>query len=167
MHITDITMWSTFDKIIRKDLIEILENIMPEDEVKMARLLLSSIHLDIKIKVIETESFQSHKGSPQGDCISGTFFDMYLEDSLRHARCKFNLKKNIDLAFYSKAKKCSLPKEIVYADGTDFIFKTKEEKNNMIEIVNAVFTSRNLLSLLLSSSSSLLLLSIYFLLTLK
>ena len=68
---------------------------MPEDEVKMARLLLSSIHLDIKIKVIETESFQSHKGSPQEDCISGTFFDIYLEDSFRHARCKFNLKKPV------------------------------------------------------------------------
>ena len=32
----------------------------------------------------------------------------------------------------------------MYADDTDFIFKTKEEKSNRLEIVNAVFPSRNL-----------------------
>ena len=30
-----------------------------------------------------------------------------------------------------------------YADDTDLIFKTKEEKNKMVETVNAVFPSRN------------------------
>ena len=42
MNIPGIDMSSAFDKIIRKDLIEILEKILPEDEVRMVRFLLSN-----------------------------------------------------------------------------------------------------------------------------
>ena len=71
-------MSSTFHKIIRKDLTEILENILPKEEVRMARLLLSNTSLDIKIKGVETESLQSKKVSSQGDSISGIFLNIYL-----------------------------------------------------------------------------------------
>ena len=47
----------------------------------MAHLLLSNTSLDIKIKV-DTEHFQSNEGLPQGDSLSGIFFNIYLEDSL-------------------------------------------------------------------------------------
>ena len=65
VHIAGIDMSSPFDRIIRKDLIEILQDMLPEDEVRMARLLLNNTSLDIKIKGVETESFQSNKGSSQ------------------------------------------------------------------------------------------------------
>ena len=55
--------------------------------------LLSNTFLDIKVKEVETESFQSNKGSPPGDSISRIFLNRNLEDSLRRARCEFNLKK--------------------------------------------------------------------------
>ena len=61
---------------------------------------------------------------------------MYLEYSLRHAL--FEFKPEIKHS-YSKTEKSSLPKEIVHADETDFIFKTKEEKNNMIETKCCIF----------------------------
>ena len=35
VYITDMDMLSGFDLIIRKDLIEVLENILPQDEVRM------------------------------------------------------------------------------------------------------------------------------------
>ena len=140
MHIAGIDMSSAFHTVIRIDLIEILENILPEDEVGMARLL----HSNTSTKGGETESFQSNKGSPQGESISRIFFNIFLEDSLRRARCEFKLKKPDIEHSCSKTEKSSLPKEIVYADDTDFIFKTKEEKNNMIETVNAVFPTRKL-----------------------
>ena len=72
----------------QKKLIKILENILPEDELRMTRLLLlSSIYLDImKVKGIETLSFQNNKGSPSGNCIGRTSFNIHLEDSLRRAR---------------------------------------------------------------------------------
>ena len=137
-------MSSTFDTTNRKELIEILANILPEDEVRITCLLLSNTSLDIKIKGVETKCFQSNKGSPKGDSISGIVFNIYLENNLRRARCEFNLKKPEIEHSYSKTEKSNLPKKIAYADDTDFIFKTKEEKNNMIETVNAVFPSRDL-----------------------
>ena len=78
-------MSSTFDTIIIKGPIEILENKLPQEEIRIARLPLSNTSLDMKTKGIETEGFQSNKRSPQGDRISRIFFNIYLEDSLRHA----------------------------------------------------------------------------------
>ena len=82
-------MSSAFDIITRKDLIEIVENQVPEDKVRMTRFLLSNTSLDIKIKGVETESFCSNKGSPQGNSINGIVFIIYQEDSHRRARCEF------------------------------------------------------------------------------
>ena len=72
------------------------------------------------------------------------FFNIYLKDSLQRARFDFNSKKPEIEHSYIKTVTSSLPKEIVYPDDTDYILKTKEEKNNIIETVNAVFPSRNL-----------------------
>ena len=59
---------------IRKDLIEILENLPPEDEVRIVHLLLNNTSLDTKIKEDENQSFQSNKGSLQRDNIRHRFF---------------------------------------------------------------------------------------------
>ena len=64
-------MSSALHTIIRKDLIEILENLRPEDEVRIVHLLLSNTSLDTKIKEVQNQSFQSNKGSPQRGNISG------------------------------------------------------------------------------------------------
>ena len=69
------------------------------------------------------------------------FFNIYLKDRLQRARFEFNLKKPEIEHSYSNTVTSSLPKEIAYPDDTDYILKTKEEKNNMIETVNAVFPS--------------------------
>ena len=55
-------------------------------------------------------------------------------DSLRCARCEFNIKKS-DIK-HCKTEKFRLPKERKS--------KTKKEKDNMIETVNRVFLFRNL-----------------------
>ena len=69
----------------------------------------------MKIKGIEIESFQSNKGSPQGDRVSENFFNIYLEDSLQHVCCEFNLKRPDIKHSYSKTEKSNLPKEIAYS----------------------------------------------------
>ena len=89
---------------------------------------------DIKIKGFETGIFQRNNGSPQGDSISGIFFNKYMGDSLRCARGEFNLKKSY--IEHCKTDKFRLSKGIKS--------KTKKEKDNMIETVIAVFLSRNL-----------------------
>ena len=69
---------------------------------------------------------------------------MYLEDSVQCPRYEFDIKKPKIEHSYSQTEKPRLSKEIAYAEDTDFIFKTKEEKNKMIKTVNAVLQSRNL-----------------------
>ena len=46
----------------------------------------SQTTLDVKINDVETEKFESNIGSPQGDGISGIFYNIYLEESLRITR---------------------------------------------------------------------------------
>ena len=50
-------MSSAFDTIIGKGLIKILENILPEDEVRMAYLLRINTSLDMNIQGVDTQSF--------------------------------------------------------------------------------------------------------------
>ena len=57
MHTTCIDMSSAFDTIIGKGLIKILENILPEDEVRMAYLLRINTSLDMNIQGVDTQSF--------------------------------------------------------------------------------------------------------------
>ena len=76
-------MSSAFDMIVREDLMKILTNILNEDEVRMARLLLSNTTLDIKMNGVDVIKFENNKGPPQCGCFSGIFFKICLEDSLR------------------------------------------------------------------------------------
>ena len=93
--------------------------------MRIASLLLSNTSLNIKIKIF-WQCFENNNESPQGDSISRIFFNIYLEDSLWRTCYEFNLKK-LDIEHsYSKTEKSSLLEEVVYADDTDFIFKTKE-----------------------------------------
>ena len=104
VYITGLDMSSAFDTIIREELINIPENILHEDEVRMVRLLLSNTTLEIRI---ETEEFVSNIGSPQGDGISGILFNIYLE-SLRRMRSEVN-SRDVRIESYSKAVKSYRP----------------------------------------------------------
>ena len=90
IYITEIDMSSAFDTFIREELVNILEQILHGDKLRMCILLLSNTTLDIKMNGVETESFVSNIGSSQGDRISGVFFNIYLEGSLRRTRFEIN-----------------------------------------------------------------------------
>ena len=79
-------MSSAFDTIKRKSLIKCLENLLDEDELRMCHLLLSKTTIKIKFDDHDLESFLANIGSPQGDGISGTFFNIELENALRRLR---------------------------------------------------------------------------------
>ena len=111
-------MSSAFDTIIREELIHVLESIIHEDDVRMVRLLLTNTTLDMKISGVETEKFESNIGSPQGDGISGAFFNIYLEDSLRRVRNEVNQSNTTIEHSYSKVERTSLPEDEIYTDDT-------------------------------------------------
>ena len=145
IYITGIDMSSAFDTIIREELVKILEQILHEDEMRMCRLLLSQTTLDVKINDVETEKFESNIGSPQGDGISGIFFNIYLEESLRRTRFEAKGKDpTIEHSYAIKKKKNNLPEEEIYADDTDFTFLDKEERDNTLKAAKKIFPTRNL-----------------------
>ena len=145
-YITGLDMTSVFDTIRRDDLINILETIIGEDEVRFARLLLSNTTLDVKMNGVKTENFQSNIGSPQGDGISGILFNIYLEDTLRRTRKEIDYYLPPSDHTYSRPvpETSNLPEEIVYADNTDFIANNLQRKETTVKAVEKVFPSRNL-----------------------
>ena len=78
-------MSSAFDTIDRAELMSILETIVDEDELRMCRILLSDTTMKMRFDNHEEETFPTNKGSPQGDGISGTFFNISFENALRDA----------------------------------------------------------------------------------
>ena len=84
---TGIDMTSAFDTIDRSHFIQIIDRIGSSDDSRLARVLVSDTSLEIKFNGIkDSVPFTTNIGSPQGDAISGTFFNIYFEDALRLVR---------------------------------------------------------------------------------
>ena len=86
----------SLDKLITTEVRQATLKLNKNSSARLDRISTESVKL-VKLvdwtwpDVVETESFQRNKGSSQGDSTNGTFFNKYLEDSLRRARCDFNL----------------------------------------------------------------------------
>ena len=133
IYITGIDMSSAFDTIKREKLLEILSSFLENDELRIIRLLLSNTTLTIKLNNVKAEPFQSNTGSPQGDALSGTLFNIYLEYALRKIR-----------SFFKNDTISSLPQETIYADDVDFITTEKEKQHNLSKYVKEILLEENL-----------------------
>ena len=69
-----------------------MQTFIDEDELRMTRILLSNTTIVVQTDGITSESFQSNIGSPQGDSLSGTLFNIKFETSLRKIRAQLNEK---------------------------------------------------------------------------
>ena len=85
---------------------------------------------------------QTNVGSPQGDSISGTFFNIELETALRILRGKLN--SRVTHIEHSYTKRSKIPAELEYADDTDFIYEDKEVGTYLKSIVKKTLGERNL-----------------------
>lgn len=111
INITGLDMSAAFDTIDRNKLLEILENLVADDELRIIRYLLSETTINIKINGNETDRpFNSNIGTPQGDSLSPVLFIIYLEHALKEVRGHTQTKEIMDI-----------PTEIIYADDIDFI----------------------------------------------
>ena len=135
VNVLGIDMSSAFDTIKRKNLIDELKLILHEDELRMCRLLLSNTTIMIKFGSNEPETVETNVGSPQGDAISGQFFNIEFENALSPLREKM---KHLYL------ENSSLPTEMEYADDSDFPFENKESAEFLKSIVKETLGERNL-----------------------
>ncbi|GFR81412.1 very-long-chain enoyl-CoA reductase [Elysia marginata] len=114
IDITGIDISAAFDTIDRKQLLQLLTNLVTEDEKRIIQSLLSNTTLKVKISGANTEEpFLTNIGTPQGDSLSPVLFIIDLEQALKNVRSTLDSPSN--------TAEAHLPNEIVYADDIDFI----------------------------------------------
>ena len=140
--ITGLDMSSAFDTIDREELISIiLEKILDEDEVRMCRVLLSKTTMTLRFGTENSETFKTNKESPQGDAISGIFFNIAFENALRDLRTELKLTPTIE---HSYCRKQSLPPEMIYADGSDFITQNTHKNDEVQRLADPILSKHSL-----------------------
>jgi len=98
--------------------------LMKEDECRMSWLLLSNTIINVQFADSSSEDISTNVGSPQGDVISGLFFNTAFEKSLRTLWGNLNTRRPTIEHSYTKIT--SLPRELIYADDTDFTAEDKK-----------------------------------------
>ena len=145
VNIIGLDMSSAFDTIDRAELMSILENIVDEDELRMCRILLSNTTMKMRFDNHDEETFESNKGSPQGDAASGTFFNIAFENALRDLRSELNQAKiMIEHSYCKPTDICSLPDELIYADDSDFPTIDEHQVNKIKDIANPTLNKHSL-----------------------
>jgi hypothetical protein len=143
VKITGLDMSSAFDTVDREELLKVLEDIVNEDELRMCRLLLSNTTMKLRFGEHQEETFKTNKGSPQGDAISGVFFNISFENALRNLREEINRYK-ITIE-HSYSKKSNLPAEMIYADDSDFPNEDTNLDTKIQEIAKPILSRHNLI----------------------
>ena len=141
-------MSSAFDIIHRNTIIQIADKILNEDEMRMLRVLLSDITLEIKVKDATSSPFTSNIGSHQGGCISGPMCTLVLNEAIEEIEEEIN-KVPIDVrdinAKYVEMNKSNLPGEPEYADDCDFLTEIEKKKQIQLEKAKEFLARYNLL----------------------
>ena len=88
-------MSAAFDTVDRKQLLQLLTNLVTEDEKRIIQFLLSNTTLNVKISGANTEEpFLTNIGTPQGDSLSPVLFIIYLEQALKNVRSTLDSPSN-------------------------------------------------------------------------
>ena len=119
-------MSSAFDTTGRQKLMNELNTFLDEDECCVIRTLLSNTTINIQFEDCKGEEIETNIRSPHGDAISGTFFNIALEKGLRNLREKMNKIRPEIEHFYAVIT--NPPKELIFADNSDFQTLSKAEQ---------------------------------------
>ena len=87
----------------------------------MIRPLHSNTTLEVRIRGASTSSFTHNRGSSQGNGISNILFNIHLQDALQRASAKV-IQNNLQIKnSYSKVKKISSLRAMIYTGNTDIL----------------------------------------------
>ena len=90
----------------------------------------------------EGKVFETNKGSPQGDAISGVFFNIAFENALHDLRATMN-QINIKIE-HSYSKQNNLTEELIYGDDTDFPTDDSHKNKEIQQVANPILKTHSL-----------------------
>ena len=141
-------MSSALDTIHRDKVIEIAEEILDEDEIRILRILIAETTLEDKVENAQATTFTSNIGSPQGDSISGPLFTIYFNKALQQLNDTMQ-RESIDVRDINpqwiERLNSNLPDEMEYADVCDFVTEMERKKERIFDYAKKVLTENNLL----------------------
>ena len=119
LHILMLDMSKAFDTVLRKELLEGLEEILLPEELHLLHILINNVKLRVRVGDEYGEDISTQIGIMQGDCLSAVLFIFYL------ARALTPKKKNVSQTEHDYCKPPELadvrPKE--HHDHTYYIQK--------------------------------------------
>ena len=140
-HKMGIDMSSAFDTIKRSVILELLADAgCCEDDIRLARYLLSNTKLRIKINNTISLEFETSEGSFQGDAASGAFFTLYFAGALYHFRAVVMIIRP-NPPFNPETL---MPIEWEYADDGDFADEDEDTLREMLPICKEILEEWNL-----------------------
>ena len=149
VYVTGIDMSSVFDTIHRDKVIEIAEEILDEDEIRVLRILIAETTLEVKVENAQATAFTSNIGSSQGDSISGPLFTIYFNKALQQLNDTMQSEpidvRDINPQWIERLNS-NLPDEMEYADDCDFDTEMERKKERIYHNAKKVLTENNLLA---------------------
>ena len=142
-HILGIDLSKAFDTIDRSKLIQTLENILNEDELRMIQYLISNTSYSIKIDSYSHSFFKTNIGSPQGDSLSPILFIIYLQAVLNDLDDELEKRKIKDYTLKSHHIPISF-NDLIYADDIDFPNRDPFYLELVLLVAKEVFSKWNL-----------------------
>ena len=131
-------MSSAFNTIKRQKILNELNTFLDENECHTIRTLLSNTTINIQFEDCKGEEIEINIGSPQGNAISGIFFNIAFEKSLRNLWEKMNKIRPEIWHFYAETK--NPPKDLIFADDNDFPTLSKAEWELLQSIMKETLT---------------------------
>ena len=147
VHVVGIDMSSAFDTIHRHKILEIAQDIMEEDELRILRALLSETSLKVRVKGAQATPFPSNISSPQDDSVSGPLFTIYFEHYLKKLRQELDNEpinvNDINPKWIEQRNSC-LPNEMAYADDCDLLTENEKTKTIIEKKATTILKEGNL-----------------------
>eukprot|EP00794_Sanderia_malayensis_P008267 gene8266-biopygen6685 len=133
-----------FDTVRRKDLFDILKEILDDDELHMIKILVEDVKLTVRVGNSLGEKIITNIGVPQGDCLSPILFIIHLAAALKPT-LNIGLLKAIRDHDYGKYTISPFIIDQQYADDTGWITSDTERSREIRREVPPKLKEKNLM----------------------